>query len=72
MAQWVKNPTAAAQVATEAWVQYLDQHSGLKDPVLPQLLPMQLQLGFNLWPGNFHMLWVLPQKQKTKNKPKVI
>ena len=28
MAQWVKNLTAAAQVAAEAWV---------KDPALPQL-----------------------------------
>ena len=31
MAQWVKNPTAAAWVATEAWVWSLAQYSGLKD-----------------------------------------
>ena len=37
MAQWVKNPTAAAWVATEAWVQSPAQHSLLKDPGLPQL-----------------------------------
>ena len=36
MAQWVKNPTGGAQVALEAWVPSLTQHSGLKDPVLPQ------------------------------------
>ena len=30
MAQWVKNPTAAAQVAEGAWVQFLAQCSGLK------------------------------------------
>ena len=33
MVQWVKNPTAVAQVAVEAQVQYLAQHSGLKDLV---------------------------------------
>ena len=37
MSQWVKNPTAAAQVAVEVWVQSLAQGSGLKDPALPQL-----------------------------------
>ena len=37
MAQWVKNPTAAAQVTVKVQVQFLAQHGGLKDPVLPQL-----------------------------------
>ena len=36
VAQWVKNPTGGAQVVLEAWVPSLTQHSGLKDPVLPQ------------------------------------
>ena len=36
MAQWVKNPTAAAQVAVEVQVQSLAQHSELKDLALPQ------------------------------------
>ena len=48
MAPWVKNPTAAAQLAAEAWVPSLAQCRALKDPALPQL-----QLGFNPWPGNF-------------------
>ena len=37
VAQWVKNPTAVAQVAVEAQVGSLAQHSGLKALVLPQL-----------------------------------
>ena len=36
MAQWVKNLTAAAQVAPEAHVQSLAWCCGLKDPALPQ------------------------------------
>ena len=38
MAQWVKNPIAAARVAAETQVQSPARHSGLKDPVVPQLL----------------------------------
>ena len=34
VAQWVRNQTAAAQTAAQAWVQFLVQHSGLKDPVV--------------------------------------
>ena len=37
MAQWVENPTAAAQVTVEGWVLFLAQRSGLKDLVLPQV-----------------------------------
>lgn len=48
VAQWVKNPTAVAQVAVEAQVGSLAQHSGLIDPV-------SLQLRWRPWPGNFHM-----------------
>ena len=33
--QWVKNPTAVAQVAAGVQVQSLALHSGLKDLVLP-------------------------------------
>ena len=36
--QWLKNPTAVAQVAAEVRVQLLAQHSGLKDPGLEFLL----------------------------------
>ena len=53
MAQRVKNPTVMAQVIVEVWVSSLTRQSGLKDPVLPQL-----QLGFNPWPGNLHMVLV--------------
>ena len=39
-------------VAAEAWVQSLAQHSGLKDPPLPQVWHRApLQLGFNPCPG---------------------
>ena len=34
------------------------QHSGLKDPVLPQL-----QHVFNPWPGNFHIPQVWPLRK---------
>ena len=37
MAQWVKNLTTAAWVAMEVHVQFLAQHSGLKDLELLQL-----------------------------------
>ena len=37
----------------------------VKDPVLPQMW-----LGFDLWPRNFHLLQVLPKKQKQRiNNP---
>ena len=52
MVQWVKNPTAAAQVTLEAGFEpYLAKW--VKDLALPQL-----QFGFNPWPGSFYMLWV--------------
>ena len=66
MAQWVK-PTSVAQVATEAQDQSPAQRSGLKDLALPQLwCRSQLQLRFNPWPWNFHMLQVRPLKKKKK------
>ena len=37
LVQWVKNPTAVARVSEEAQVPSPAQHSGLKDPVLPQI-----------------------------------
>ena len=54
-AQWVEYPTAVAQIIAEVWVQSLALSIGLKEPVLPQLW-----LGFNSWPGNFHLLQVWP------------
>ena len=54
MAQWVKNPTAAALVPAEAWARSPAQHSGLKDLVLPQLRHRsQLRLRFNPGPRNY-------------------
>ena len=47
MAQWVKNPTAAAWVSAEAQVPSLAWHSELKAPAW-----LQLRLGFSPWPGN--------------------
>ena len=56
MVQWVRNPTAVAQVAVEAQVLCQAWHSELKDLALPQLWHrQQLWLGFNPWPGSFHM-----------------
>ena len=62
-----KDPNAVAQVTVEArfdpqWV---------KDLVLPWLWHRsQLWLGFSLWPGNFHMLWLWPQNPSPKTKKK--
>ena len=50
VAQCVKNPAAAAGVTVEEWVQSLAWCSGLKYMAL-----LQLGLGFNPWPENFHM-----------------
>ena len=56
--RWVKNLTAVVQVAAEAWVPTPAWYSGLKDPSL-----LQLQLKFNPWPRELHMLhmWLLKQ-----------
>ena len=50
MVQWVEELTTEAQVAAEARVQSLAWCSGLKD--------LALQVGFDPWPGNFHVLQV--------------
>ena len=46
VAQWVRNPIAAARLAAEVWVRSLAQGSGLEALALPQLW-----LGFSPWPG---------------------
>ena len=64
MAQWVKNLTAAAQVTAEAQVQLPAQCRGLKDPALLQLCRRtQLQLRFNLWPGNLYAVGAAIKKK---------
>ena len=55
VAQWVRNPTAVTWVIAEVWVPSLALLSRLKDPALPQL-----QLRFDPWPRDFHMLWLQP------------
>ena len=60
MVQLVKNLTAAAWAAAEAWVPYPAWCSGLND----LWHRSQLQLRFSPWPGNFHILWVWPLKKK--------
>jgi len=55
MVQWVKNQTAAVQVAAEAPVQSPVQCGELKDLAL-----LQLCLGFIPWPRNFYMPRVQP------------
>ena len=60
MAWWVKDLALSLQ-------QDGFEHSGFKDLALPQLwCRWQLQLGFDPWPGNFHMLWVW-QKENEKS-----
>ena len=48
MAQWVKNPTAVAQVSAEVWVLSPVRHSGLKGPSVAaaaaQIPPLAWQL----------------------------
>ena len=56
MAQWAKNLMRVAQVAAKVWVPSPAQHSGLKDPALLKLWRrLQLWLGFDPRPRNFHM-----------------
>ena len=57
MVQWVKNPTAVAQVAAEVQVQSL--------ALLQLWCRLQLWLGFDPRPRNFPMLGV---QHKIKNK----
>ena len=45
----------------------------VKDPVLPLLwLWLQLWCRFDPWPRNFHMLWGVAKKTKTKQKQKTM
>ena len=60
MAQWVKSPTAAAQVIAEARVQSPARHSGLKCPVLKDSMAQELPCA----PG------VAIKKKKKKRKEK--
>ena len=46
MAQWVKNPTAAALVAEEVQVWPLGRCSGLKDTAAAQILPLAQELPY--------------------------
>ena len=57
MVQGVKNLTATARVTVEVPIPSPAQPSGLKDSVW-------LRLGFNLWPGNFHVPEVGPFNKK--------
>lgn len=70
MAQWFKDPTAAAQFAAETQVWSLAQCNGLKYLVLLQLWH-KLQLG-DPWPGNFHITWVQPPPPQKKRVLKEI
>ena len=68
MVQWIKNPTVVAQITVDVRDPSPAQSRGLKDPALPQLWHrLPLQLGFNPWPRNLHMLWVQPFKKKKKD-----
>ena len=70
--QKVKNLTAVARVAAEAWVRSSTRCSGSNDLVLQQLQQRsQLRLGFDPSPGNFHMLqvWLWEKKKKEDHNP---
>ena len=63
MVPWAEDLTSVARVAVKflspAWC------SGLKGWAFLELqCRSQLRLGFILWPGNFHMLWVWPLNKK--------
>ena len=73
MALWVQTLTAATWIAAEVRVQFSDQHSGLKDPALLQLLcRSQLWLRFSPWPGNSICLVCGLKSKKKKKKFMVI
>ena len=58
LAQWVKDlalPQASVQAADVAWIQHCCGYG----------VGLQLQLCFDSWPGNFHMLQVQPWKRNT-------
>ena len=65
--QCVKNPTAVAQAAVEAWIRAPAQCSGLKDPALP-LLGHRSQghsYGLDLIPGlGASVCWECSLKKK--------
>lgn len=62
MVQQVKNPSVAVCVAVEGQVQSLALCIGLKELRLWLQCRLKQQLGFNPWPGKFHMLRVQPLK----------
>ena len=65
MAQWVKNPTEAAQVAAEMQVQSLAQCNGLKALALPQLqhrLAVMAQIQSLAWELPYAMVVAIKKK----------
>ena len=65
MLQWIRNPTAEAQVAEEMQVQSPAPHRRLQGSRVAELQHRpQMQLRFNSWPRNFHMLWCSHLKKK--------
>ena len=58
VAQWINDPARLCGAGLSP-----DPVQQVKDLVLPQLWHrLQMQLGFDPWPGNFHMLWVQPER----------
>ena len=69
VAQWVKNPAAAAPVTVKAQVQSPAGCSGLKDLALPQLWRgSKMQFRFDLWPRNLYMLQMWQKGRKEGQK----
>ena len=64
--QWVKNLIAVAWVTVEVQIWSPAWHSGLKDPVLPQL-QLRSQLWLRFWPRELqYAIGAAIKRQKTK------
>ena len=71
MAQWVKNPTAVAQVTAEVQVRSPARFNGLKDlAVAAAVAQVTAVAQIGSLAQNFHMPWVWPLKQTNKDSIK--
>ena len=60
----VKDPV----LSLAAWFQSLAEGSGLRIQTATAVAQAAAALGFDLWPGNFHVLQVQPKKKKREKK----
>ena len=65
MVQWIRNPTAVAQVTVESEDPIPGLGRSLRGACVAEAaVKVQQQLGISPWPGSFHMPWVWPLKKK--------